>query len=58
VSRRLGYHLDRVERRPVRALADSGLGMVWIKTLPSECALIAESGFLTGNARLVVTGRN
>jgi RimJ/RimL family protein N-acetyltransferase len=28
---RLGYHLDRVERRPVRALADSGLGMVWIK---------------------------
>jgi RimJ/RimL family protein N-acetyltransferase len=31
VPRRLGYRLNRVERRPVRAPADSGLGMVWIK---------------------------
>lgn len=31
VARRLGYRLDRVEPRPVRAPAESGRGMVWIK---------------------------
>jgi RimJ/RimL family protein N-acetyltransferase len=31
VARRLGYRLDRVEPRPVRAPAESGLEMVWIK---------------------------
>lgn len=31
VPKRLGYRLDRVERRPVRAAVDSGLSMVWIK---------------------------
>lgn len=31
VARRLGYRLDRVELRPVRAPAESGRAMVWIK---------------------------
>jgi RimJ/RimL family protein N-acetyltransferase len=33
VARRLGYRLDRVEPRPVRAPAESGRGMVWIKNV-------------------------
>lgn len=35
VARRLGYRLDRVEPRPVRAPAESGRGMVWIKDASS-----------------------
>jgi RimJ/RimL family protein N-acetyltransferase len=31
VARRLGYRLDGVEPRPVRAPAESGRGMVWAK---------------------------
>jgi RimJ/RimL family protein N-acetyltransferase len=35
VARRLGYRLDRVEPRPVRAPAESGLGMIWVRTRAS-----------------------
>ncbi|MCX4091500.1 GNAT family N-acetyltransferase [Nocardia sp. alder85J] len=31
VARRLGYRLDRLEPREVRAPAESGRGMVWVK---------------------------
>jgi RimJ/RimL family protein N-acetyltransferase len=36
VPRRLGYHVHRVERRPVRTPAESGVGMVWIKAERKE----------------------
>ncbi len=31
VPRRLGYRLDRLEPREIRAAAESGQGMVWVK---------------------------
>lgn len=32
VARRLGYRLDRTEQRPVRAPAESGVGMIWVSS--------------------------
>ena len=55
VARRLGYRLDRVEPRPVRAPAESGWAMVWIKDSSGHLWMKSRLG-ITASARLCSVG--